>query len=424
MTTASICTIGDEILIGQIVDTNSSHISQSLNLLGVKVNRMTSIGDDHDTIVNSLAEELKDNDVVIVTGGLGPTKDDITKAALACLAGSSEYKTDERQLEIIRKILSSRGLDILDINIAQASVPQACEVIPNRLGTAPIMVFRFPEERFGHKATLYSLPGVPFEALGALPEVMEDIRIHNSLSDIYHHTVMTYGIAESALAKMIEEWEDALPSDMHLAYLPNALTGVRLRLSIYGGIKEEQEARIEAELAKLKPILGSALYSFQEDTLEGCIGRMLAENGKTLSAAESCTGGTISALLTSVPGSSAYYLGSVTSYANEIKMNVLGVPAEIIAKYGAVSSECVAAMAEGVRTLTGSDYSVATSGIAGPGGGSEEKPVGLVWIGVSSEKGTETFKMVFRNDRKRNIERFASSALNKLREKLVNELKY
>ena len=424
MTTASICTIGDEILIGQIVDTNSSHISQSLNSLGVKVNRMTSIGDDHDTIVNSLAEELKDNDVVIVTGGLGPTKDDITKAALACLAGSSEYKTDERQLEIIRKILSSRGLDILDINIAQASVPQACEVIPNRLGTAPIMVFRFPEERFGHKATLYSLPGVPFEALGALPEVMEDIRIHNSLSDIYHHTVMTYGIAESALAKMIEEWEDALPSDMHLAYLPNALTGVRLRLSIYGGIKEEQEARIEAELTKLKPILGSALYSFQEDTLEGCIGRMLAENGKTLSAAESCTGGTISALLTSVPGSSAYYLGSVTSYANEIKMNVLGVPEEIIAKYGAVSSECVAAMAEGVRKLTGSDYSVATSGIAGPGGGSEEKPVGLVWIGVSSEKGTETFKMVFRNDRKRNIERFASSALNKLREKLVNELKY
>ena len=424
MTTASICTIGDEILIGQIVDTNSSHISQSLNSLGVKVNRMTSIGDDHDTIVNSLAEELKDNDVVIVTGGLGPTKDDITKAALACLAGSSEYKTDERQLEIIRKILSSRGLDILDINIAQASVPQACEVIPNRLGTAPIMVFRFPEERFGHKATLYSLPGVPFEALGALPEVMEDIRIHNSLSDIYHHTVMTYGIAESALAKMIEEWEDALPSDMHLAYLPNALTGVRLRLSIYGGIKEEQEARIEAELAKLKPILGSALYSFQEDTLEGCIGRMLAENGKTLSAAESCTGGTISALLTSVPGSSAYYLGSVTSYANEIKMNVLGVPEEIIAKYGAVSSECVAAMAEGVRKLTGSDYSVATSGIAGPGGGSEEKPVGLVWIGVSSEKGTETFKMVFRNDRKRNIERFASSALNKLREKLVNELKH
>lgn len=424
MTTASICTIGDEILIGQIVDTNSSHISQALNSLGVKVNRMLSIGDDHDTIINSLTGELKDNDIVIVTGGLGPTKDDITKAALACLSGTSQYKTDERQLEIIHKILSSRGLDILDINIAQASVPQTCEVIPNKLGTAPIMVFRFPEERFGHKATLYSLPGVPFEALGALPEVMDDIRLHHSLSDIYHRTVMTYGIAESALAKMIEEWEDALPSDMHLAYLPNALTGVRLRLSIYGGIKEEEEARIEAELSKLKPILGTALYSFHEDTLEGCIGRMLAESGKTLSAAESCTGGTISALLTSVSGSSAYYLGSVTSYANEVKMNVLGVPSEIIELHGAVSSECVAAMAEGVRKLTGSDYSVATSGIAGPGGGSETKPVGLVWIAVSSDKGTETFKMQFRNDRKRNIERFASSALNKLREKLVNELKY
>ena len=424
MTQASICTIGDEILIGQIVDTNSSHISQSLNSLGIKVTRMLSIGDEHDEIVDTLSKELARNEIVIVTGGLGPTKDDITKAALACLSGSTGYKTDDRQLEIIHKILSSRGLDILDINIAQASVPETCEVIPNRLGTAPIMVFRFPSERFGHASTLYSLPGVPFEALGALPDILDDIKAHHSLSDIYHRTIMTYGIAESALAKMIEPWEDNLPSDMHLAYLPNALTGVRLRLSIYGGDKEEQEARIEAELAGLRPILGKALYSEQEDTLEACIGRMLSEAGKTLSAAESCTGGTISSLLTSVPGASAYYLGSVTSYANEIKTNVLGVPEEIIRKHGAVSSECVAAMAEGVRKLTGSDYSVATSGIAGPGGGSAEKPVGLVWIGVSSEMGTETFSMVFRNDRKRNIERFTSSALNILREKLVNELKY
>ena len=177
-------------------------------------------------------------------------------------------------------------------------------------------------------------------------------------------------------------------------------------------------------MARLRPILGSFLYSDHDDTLENCVGRMLYEAGKTVSVAESCTGGTISALFTSVPGASEYYLGSVTSYANEIKINVLGVPAEIIAEHGAVSSECVAAMAEGVRRLTGSDYSVATSGIAGPGGGSADKPVGLVWIGVSSDKGTETFSMVFRNDRKRNIERFASSALNILREKLVNELKY
>ena len=422
MTQASICTIGDEILIGQIIDTNSSHISLALNKLGIKVTRMLSIGDDLDTIVNSLEGELLKNDIVIVTGGLGPTKDDITKNALARLSGSQSYVTDERQLEIIHNILSARGLDVLDINLAQASVPDKCEVIPNKLGTAPVMVFRFEEERFGHPATLYSLPGVPFEALGALDDILDDIRLHNNISDIYHRTLMTYGVAESALSKMIEEWEDSLPSDIHLAYLPNQLTGVRLRLSIYGGIREEEEARIEAETARLKAILGNIIYSDREDTLQGCIGRLLSGSGKTLSAAESCTGGTISELITSVPGSSGYYLGSVTSYANEIKTKVLGVPEEIIAEYGAVSRECVAAMAEGVRKLTGSDFSVATSGIAGPGGGSADKPVGLVWIGVSSDKGTETFQTIFKGDRKRNMERFAATALNYLRVKLVNEL--
>ena len=423
MTQASICTIGDEILIGQIIDTNSSHISQALNEIGIQVTRMLSIGDDMDTIVNSLEKELIHNDIVIVTGGLGPTKDDITKTALARLSGTSTYKTDRRQLEIIHKILSSRGLDILDINLAQASVPDTCEVIPNKLGTAPIMVFRFREDRFGHPATLYSLPGVPFEALGALDDIMTDIKHHHEISDICHRTVMTYGIAESALAEMIEEWEDNLPSDIHLAYLPNALTGVRLRLSIYGGRKEDEVARIDAEIKSLKAILGDFIYSDEDDTLERCIGRILASEGKTLSTAESCTGGSISAMITSVPGSSAYFLGSVTSYANSVKTGVLGVSEDIIDRYGAVSSQCVAAMAEGVRKLTGSDYSVATSGIAGPDGGSSEKPVGLVWIGVSSAKGTETFSAVFRSDRKRNIERFASTALNHLRIKLVNELK-
>lgn len=424
MTSASICTIGDEILIGQVVDTNSSHISRALNSLGIKVTRMLSIGDDHDTIVNGLEGELQTNDIVIVTGGLGPTKDDITKVALAELSGSRQYHTDERQLEIVHRILSSRGLDVLDINIAQASVPDTCEVIPNRLGTAPIMVFRFPADRFGHEATLYSLPGVPFEALGALEDISEDIRNHYPISDIYHKTVMTFGIAESALSKMLDEWEDSLPSDMHLAYLPDALTGVRLRLSIYGGSKEEQEARIEAEMAGLKAILGDAIYSDQDDRLEKCIGRMLARNGKTVSAAESCTGGLISSLFTSVPGSSEYYLGSVTSYANSVKTGVLGVPAEIIETYGAVSEECVREMAEGVRRITGSDFSVATSGIAGPGGGSETKPVGLVCIGVSSQMGTETFRMVFKGDRKRNIDRFTANALNLLRKKIQNELNY
>lgn len=424
MTRASICTIGDEILIGQVVDTNSSHISRALNSLGIRVTRMISIGDEHDVIIEGIESELRRNEIVIVTGGLGPTKDDITKHALAELSGTQNYRTDERQLEIIHRILSSRGLDVLDINIAQASVPETCEVIPNRLGTAPIMVFRFPEERFGHKATLYSLPGVPFEALGALQDISDDIRNHYQISDIYHKTLMTFGIAESALSKMIEEWEDSLPQDMHLAYLPDALTGVRLRLSIYGGSKEEQEGRIEAEIAKLRDILGDAIYSEQDDRQETCIGRMLAAKGKTVSAAESCTGGMISSLFTSIPGSSEYYLGSVTSYANSVKTGVLGVPAEIIEKHGAVSEECVRAMAEGVRRITGSDFAIATSGIAGPGGGSDEKPVGLVWIGVSSQNGTEAYRMVFRGDRKRNIDRFAANALNILRKKIKIELNY
>lgn len=422
MNRASICTIGDEILIGQIIDTNSSHISQALNSIGIQVGSMVSIGDSHEQIIAVLERELGENEIVIVTGGLGPTKDDITKKALAHLSGSTSYKTDERQLEIVHRILSARGLDVLDINLAQASVPNTCEVIPNKLGTAPVMVFRFPKERFGHPATLYSLPGVPHEAIGALPEILEDISRHYTTSDIYHRSVMTFGIAESALAKLIEEWEENLPENMHLAYLPNLITGVKLRLSIYGGVREEQERLISEQLEKLKAILGDSLYSLEEDSLQEHIGKILSRHGKTVSCAESCTGGLISSLFTSVPGSSEYFLGSVTSYANSVKQNVLGVPASIISSHGAVSSECVAAMAEGVRRITGSDFSVATSGIAGPGGGSEEKPVGLVWIGVSSQMGTETFRMVFKGDRKRNIERFAANALDKLRKHLQNTL--
>ena len=421
MTRASICTIGDEILIGQIVDTNSSHIARELNKCGVKVESMLSIGDNRESILTSLEKELSKNEIVIVTGGLGPTKDDITKKVLAELSGAKEWKEDPQQLAIIQRILHSRGLDVLDINRAQALVPQTCEVIPNQLGTAPIMVFRFASERFGHPATLYSLPGVPFEALGALKDVVEDICTHYDLQKITHRTIMTYGIAESALAKRIEQWEDALPQDIHLAYLPNALTGVRLRLSAYGEADTQLE-RIEAEISKLKGIIGDVIYSYEDDTLENCIGKLLTQHGKTISTAESCTGGLIASMLTSVPGSSQYYLGSVVSYANSVKEEVLGVPAEIIEEFGAVSSECVGAMAEGVRKLTGTDFSVATSGIAGPGGGSDEKPVGLVWIGVSSERGTETFKMTFNSDRKRNIERFASSALYKIFKKLENEL--
>ena len=422
MIQASICTIGDEILIGQVTDTNSAFISKSLNAIGIKTTRMLSIGDNRDEIITCLDNELKKNDIVIVTGGLGPTKDDITKPALATLSGSTGYKESKEQVEIIGRLLKDRGLDMLDINRQQAMVPEKCNVIPNMLGTAPVMAFRFGPERYGHQCMLYSLPGVPFEVSGAMPDVLSDIRMHFRTDDIYHKTVMTYGIAESALAAKIEGWENALPPEIHLAYLPDPLTGVRLRLSIYGGTAKDDAATIETHLAGLRKILGDAIYSEQDDTLQNTVGRLLKQAGKTLSAAESCTGGKISALITSVPGSSEYYLGSVTSYAVSVKENVLGVPADIIGKYGVVSSECAASMAEAARRLTGSDYSVATTGIAGPGGGTQTDPVGTVWIAVSSPERTLTEKKVFKNDRTRNIERFSASALDFLRRLIQSEI--
>lgn len=422
MTTASICTIGDEILIGQIIDTNSSYISRELNSIGIRISGMVSIGDDHDRIIKTLGEELSRNDIVITTGGLGPTKDDITKAALAELSGSLKYVEHAGQKEVIYRILHSRGLEVLDINEQQAMVPERCEVIVNRLGTAPIMVFRFGTERFGHPAALYSLPGVPFEALGAVPDIVSDIKKHFKLTNITHRNIMVYGLAESALSKLIEPWEDALPDDMHLAYLPNQLTGVRLRLSVYGGEESDNVSRIEARFAELKKILGDLVYSDEDDTLQGTIGRLLRGSGRTLSAAESCTGGEIAHLITTVPGASEYFLGSVTSYAPSVKTRVLGVPAETIENCGIVSSEVAAAMAEGARRLTGSTYSVATTGWA-DSYGDEREPAGTVWVGVAGPNGTKTARFNYRNDRRRNIERFSASALNELRKMIESDSK-
>lgn len=418
---ASICTIGNEILIGQVVDTNSSRIASALEEAGIRVTRMVSFGDDRDEILNNLRNELTQSDIVITTGGLGPTKDDMTKAVLAELSGSTGYVEHAGQLAIIHDILHSRGLDMLEINRAQALVPDRCEVIENRLGTAPVMVFRFPADSFN--ATLYALPGVPFEAVGAIPDLMQDIRAHYPLTNILHRSLMVYGLAESALSELIAPWEDALPDEMHLAYLPHPLTGIRLRLSIYGGMHEEQEARVEEQIVRLKEILGNRVYSDQDDTLEATVGRLLKKAGMTLSAAESCTGGEISHLITSVPGSSAYYLGSVTSYAVSVKEKVLGVPAETIEKFGVVSGEVAAAMAEGVRKVTGSDYAISTTGLAGPDGDALN-PVGTVWIGVAGPNGVKTEKRHFRNDRKRNIQRFSAEALNILRLQILEDLSH
>ena len=419
MTTASICTIGDEILIGQIVDTNSAMISRELGKAGVRVSEILSVGDDGSEISRVIEEGLRKNDIVILTGGLGPTKDDITKSVLYSLSGSTGYVTDGRQLEIIHDLLTSRGLDVLETNRRQAEVPDRCSVIPNRLGTAPVMVMRFPEEKYGHTATVYSLPGVPFEAAGAMKDIISDIRSVYSLSEIHHKTIMTYGIAESALSDKIAGWESALPSYVRLAYLPDPLKGVTLRLSVYGA-SDDAGTVFSTETEKLKKILGDAVYAENETTLQQVVGELLRKKGMTISTAESCTGGLVASLLTSVPGASDYFLGSVVSYAYSVKENVLGVSPDIIGRYGAVSPECAAAMADGVRRLTGSDFAVSTTGNAGPAA-SENKDVGLVWVGISSEYGTQTMDFHFHNDRIRNRERFAASALDAVRKFIIHQ---
>lgn len=413
MKTASICTIGDEILIGQIVDTNSSHIARELNKIGVKVQYMTSIGDDRRKIISELGRCLDETDIVIVTGGLGPTKDDITKDALKELSGSAGYKDSPEQFVHVERILKARGIPMIDTNRAQSLVPDKCTVIPNKLGTAPCMVFH----GMGAAGTsaLYSLPGVPFEALGLLDDVMDDIRTHFALEQITHKTIVTFGIPESTLAKKIESWEDALPSNIKLAYLPNPTYGVRLRLSQMGG-----KADFAPYVAELRAILGDAIYGEDEDTLQSVIGDRLRATGKTIAVAESCTGGHLSELITSVAGCSDYYKGSVTSYANEVKINVLGVPSEIIATKGAVSEECVKAMAAGVLKRLDTDYAIATSGIAGPGGGTPDKPVGTAWLGAAKKNPDGTVEVTakcvhFASSRAVNIERFASNALDMFR---------
>ena len=417
MITASICTIGDEILIGQIVDTNSSDISRELNRIGVKVVRMLSIGDDHREIVDNLNACLATSDVVLVTGGLGPTKDDITKEALRELSGSAGWRKSEEQYEVIDRILTARGIKMLDTNQAQALVPDKCEVIVNKLGTAPCMAFH----GLGPKgsSSLYSMPGVPFETRGLLCDVMEDIRAHYKLEKISHRTIVTFGIPESELAKQIESWEDSLPANMHLAYLPNPTIGVRLRLSAFG-----VETDFAQQVEELRGLLGDAIYGEGEDTLPVAIGRMLRERGAKMAAAESCTGGRISELMTAVAGCSDYYNGSVTSYANSVKMGTLGVREETLAQHGAVSEETVREMAAGVLKKLDTDYSVATSGIAGPGGATPGKPVGMAWLAAAhrnadGEISVTTKCVKFSSSRAVNIERFASNALNLLRLKIL-----
>lgn len=417
MINAAICTIGDEILIGQIVDTNSAFISRELNRAGVRVTTKISIGDSLDEILKTLRICISENDLVVITGGLGPTKDDITKKALSVLTNSQSFYYNDEQLEFIKMICAKRGLEVADLNRDQALVPDNCTVIPNKMGTAPGMVFDTSEENT--TKMLVSLPGVPYEMEGMMPAVNELISNRLAPGYIHHKTIVTYGIAEATLAKMLEEWEDNLDKDVKLAYLPNPSIGIRLRLSVYNRDRESSIEIVERYLSELKSILGSLVYGEGEDTLETLIFNILKNKGKRLAIAESCTGGTIMSRLVSIPGSSEIISGGVITYSNESKINLLKVKQETLEKYGAVSKECAQEMAKGVKELYNADYAIATTGIAGPGGGTDFKPVGSVWVSVAGDFGVDSSYKVFTGDRTRNMIRFSSEALNFLRIKIL-----
>ena len=414
MIKATIITIGDEILIGQIVDTNSASISKHLNTAGITVEEKLSIGDEANQIEQTLQRVLLSSQVVIITGGLGPTKDDITKHTLARIFNSSMHE-DERVCEHVRTLLERRGISFNDLNRDQAMVPDCCTVLFNAYGTAPGMWF---ETESG--AVVISLPGVPFEMEHLMEdEVMPRLKAHFSLHANVHRTMITAGLPESMLAERIEEWEDALPKWMKLAYLP-APNIVRLRLSAYDR-EDGQAAReaINAEFDKLHNIIPGHIVGFEGATMQSLVHEVMRERGLTLATAESCTGGTIASLFTAMAGASAYFLGGVVAYANEVKRDVLGVNYDDIMTHGAVSETVARQMAEGVRRTTGADYAIATTGIAGPTGGSEAKPVGTVWMAVATPTHTVA---VMRNsglDRGQIISRASAYAI----ELLYKELK-
>ncbi|MBE6197205.1 MAG: competence/damage-inducible protein A [Rikenellaceae bacterium] len=374
---ATIITIGDEILIGQILDTNSRYISRALNSHGIVVGERTSIGDNRSQIVDTLDRALAESDVVIITGGLGPTKDDITKHTLCEYFGST-LRFDEREAEHIRSLLAARNIAFNDLNRGQAMVPECCTVLHNAHGTAPGMWF----EREGR--VVVSLPGVPFEMQHLIDEeVIPRLKKRFDLREIVHRTMITFGIAESILAERIAAWEDALPDYIHLAYLP-APNVVRLRLSAYEVEGKEVRREIDEKFEQLRSIIPDNIAGFEGASVEELVHNILIERGETLAVAESCTGGAIASKFTAQAGASTYFLCGVVSYSNESKSNVLGVKMSDITQFGAVSEQVAKAMAQGAKVISGANFAISTTGIAGPTGGSAEKPVGTVWIGVAT----------------------------------------
>lgn len=415
--TASIITIGDELLIGQTIDTNSAFIAQELNKIGVWVRRRVAVGDVYDEIWNALDEESKESDIIIITGGLGPTADDITKPLL-CNYFSGKLVVNEEVLTHVKYLFEKiyrRPGPILERNLKQAEVPDVCTVLHNARGTAPGMLFHKDRRVF------ISLPGVPHEMKGlvtseVIPRLLNEFR----MPAIVHKTVFTAGQGESVIAELLKDFEPALPEHIKLAYLPN-YGMVKLRLTAKGNSKAEVETEMQPYFEKLQDLVKEYLVTNEDEGLEIVVGKLLKAKNKTMGTAESCTGGYIAHLITSVAGSSAYYKGSVVSYDNTVKENLLGVQHEILMSAGAVSKETVIQMANGAVQTLKVDYALATSGIMGPGGGSEDKPVGTVWIAVASKEKTETLKLNLRFDRQRNIAMTAANALNFLRKFILSD---
>ncbi len=409
---ATIITIGDEIVIGQIVDTNSVSIAKKLNAIGITISEKLSIGDTREAIVSTIDRALKATDILVITGGLGPTKDDITKHTLAQIF-NSELVYNEAEGEHVKSLLARRGIEFTDLNRGQAMLPKCCTVLHNAHGTAPGMWFDHEGK------VIVSLPGVPFEMEHLMDdEVIPRLKAHFELKAIVHRTLITRGIPESILATRIAEWEDALPSHLHLAYLP-APNVVRLRLSAYDVEGAATEEEIMAQFDTLRTIIGDNIVGYEGSSVEQQIHEILTARGEKLAVAESCTGGTIAAKFTAMAGASAYFMAGVVSYSNEAKHDILGVSWDSLNAYGAVSEQVAREMAEGVRRVSKADYAIATTGIAGPGGGSKEKPVGTVWMAVATPTKTIAVMRNSGTDRSQIISRASAYAI----EMLYNELK-
>lgn len=405
---ADIITIGDEILIGQITDTNSQWIAEKLNSAGFNIRQITSTGDDKEQIFNILNEVSDKSDLVILTGGLGPTDDDITKQTLADYF-DTKLVLSHKILNDIKSFVETRGLDLNERNRKQAEVPESCKLIRNLNGTAPAMWFEKDNTVF------ISLPAVPFEMKAIISNsIMDMLKERFQTPFVVHKTVLTYGLPESGLAEILSDWENNLDKKIKLAYLPSP-ERIRLRLSIVCKDKEKAKELIDSEILKLDKIIGEAIFGYGDLFLQDIIGQMLKSKKETVSVAESCTGGKIAHLITSVGGSSEYFKGGIIAYSNEIKINQLNVPEEVIEQYGAVSKEVVEYMVKGQREKFNTDYSVAVSGIAGPGGGTSDKPVGTTWIAVANNNKVTAKKFTFGKMRDINIRIAASKALDMLR---------